>query len=108
MTQFTLLIFDDLEERPLVLLAGGGGEDGAQGARGAPLLADDLAEVVGRDAQLEDRRLVAGDLAHLDGVRVVDERPGDERDQILHRGTYLAAAAAARSAFLSSSRIVSD
>src|SRR5262249_25826927 len=48
-----LVFFNDVEVVFAVAAQAGGVEDGAQRARGAPLLADDLAQVAGGDAQLQ-------------------------------------------------------
>ena len=51
----------------------------------AALLADDLAQVLLRDLQLEDERVGLGDLLDLDLFRVVDEAPRQVIDQVAQR-----------------------
>ena len=61
----------------------GGAQRESQRSRRPALLADDVAEIVGMNAQLEGG-LVAGDAEHdhLDLLRMIDESLGHERDEV--------------------------
>ena len=63
-----------------------GGEDGAQRLRGAPLLADHLAEVLLGDLQLEHQGVRLGDLFDLDLLGTVDETARQVVDELAQRG----------------------
>src|ERR1051325_451646 len=65
------------------LLPGRRGER-AESARGAPLPPDDFAEVVGRHFQLDDELVAAIVRAGVHRVGIVDERLGDELDELFH------------------------
>ena len=43
------------------------------------------AEVVAPDGHLDDEIAVLLDLRHLDGVGILDQRPGEELDQVAHQ-----------------------
>ena len=75
---------DDLDEDALSFLDAIGLHDGAQRLGRAALAADHLAAVVLGDAQLEDDRVVVLlELVNLDLVRLVDQGPGEELEQLL-------------------------
>ncbi len=74
----TPLLLEDLEDGARTVLRGGGGEHLPQRARGAALLADDLAEVFDRDLELEHERAVFLDGMHLHLVGTIDEVAGEE------------------------------
>jgi hypothetical protein len=73
---------EDVERVAAMELHADGAENGANRTRGAALLADDFADVLGRDAETEDGALVAADGLDLDGSRFVYQRLGDFADQI--------------------------
>src|SRR5688572_27177708 len=77
------LLLDDLEDRALAQLGRGSREDRAHRPGRAPLLADHLAEVFLGDLELEDGGLFSLDLVDLDGLGTIDQRRGDEGDQLL-------------------------
>src|SRR5262245_39510751 len=80
----TRKLLEDFEDGPLVLLGGGGLEQLAHGARGAALLADDLAQIVLGDGELVDGGAVLVELLDLDLVGLVDQGLGDEEDEVFH------------------------
>ena len=62
----------------------GGGQQRAHCARRAALAADDFAEVELGDFQLDDRRLIALVRPDSHRVGIVNERFGDELDELFH------------------------
>src|SRR5580692_4451085 len=92
-------LIDDVEVSPPPELGRHRGEDGAHRLRGAPLLADDLPDVVLRDAKLDDAVVITGDLGDLHLIGLVDQLHGDGVNQIFERHDstdgYLAATAGA-------------
>ena len=79
-----VVLFEDVERVAMVQLHADGAEDGAYRARGAPLFADDLADVVRRDPQLQDRVIVAVDGCDFDCRRLIDQGDSDLPDQFSH------------------------
>src|SRR5689334_8385258 len=73
---------ESVEDGAAAALLPGRREERAERAGGAPLPADDFAEVVGRHLQLDDELIAAIVRAGVDRVGIVDERFGDELDQI--------------------------
>ena len=63
-----------------------GAQNGAHRTGGAALLADDLAHILRRHAQLEDGAFVAADGLDVDSFRLIDQRPGDLADQFALTG----------------------
>src|SRR4051812_19055763 len=57
-------LLQDFQRVTLFQLHAGGAQDGADGARRPALFADDLAKIVRRDPQLEDRALFAFECVH--------------------------------------------
>jgi hypothetical protein len=75
---------DDLDEDSLSFLGAIGLHDCAQRIRSAALAPDHLAAIVLGNTQLEDDRvLVLLELVNLDLVRVVDQSPCEELEQLL-------------------------
>ena len=70
---------DDVEGEAALEFHAGGTEDGAQGARGATLLADDFADVAGGDVETEDGGLLIGKDFDSNRICVVDQGPSDFR-----------------------------
>jgi hypothetical protein len=75
---------NDLQKSALVRAGAAGTDDRAERAGDASLAADDLADVLGRDAQLEDDDAVPFDSLDTDLVRVVHETPCQVLDELLH------------------------
>src|SRR5205085_12272639 len=74
----------NVEHGAAAALLSGRREERAERAGGAPLASDHLAEVVGRYFQLDDELVAAIVGAGVDRVGVIDERFGDELDEIFH------------------------
>jgi hypothetical protein len=72
----------NLEDEPPPLARTAGPDHGAQGTRDPPLPADHLADIVFRDMEAEDERILALHLLHPDRVGVVDEVPSEVRQQV--------------------------
>src|SRR5437660_11344464 len=75
---------ENVENGAAAALLPGRREKRAESARGAPLPSDHFAEVVGRHFQLDDELIAAIVCGGLNRVGVVDERFGDELDQLFH------------------------
>ena len=84
MTPSAIRLIKNIEDVAPPRFLSGGGQQRAHCARRTALAADDFAEVELRDFQLDDRRLIA--LVRPDSYRVgiVDERFGDELDELFH------------------------
>src|SRR5919108_1439300 len=78
-------ILNELDQDAPVSTGGCRLGDRADRVGNAPSLADQPAEVVRSNRHLEHEVAVLLHLLHLDGVRVVDERPGEELDQVAHQ-----------------------
>ena len=65
----------------MVQLDADGAEDGAHRTRGATLLADDLAHVLGRDTEPENGVFVAVHGFDVDGCRLIHQGPRNFADQ---------------------------
>ena len=61
----------------MVQLHAGGAEDSAQGARGAALLADDLANVTGGDMEAKYGGVLVSKDFNPDRIRIIDEGPSN-------------------------------
>jgi hypothetical protein len=68
---------DDIEGEAALELHAGSAEDGAKGARGASLFANDLTNVAGSDVKAKDGGFLVGNCFDTDGVGIVDESPGN-------------------------------
>ena len=77
---------DDIEGEAALELHAGGAEDGSQGARGASLFANHLADIAGGDVETEDGSVLVGQDFNLDSVCFVDESPGNFQHKCLHLG----------------------
>jgi hypothetical protein len=78
------VLLDDFEREAVAVLHADGGEDGADGARGSPQLADDFADIFGGDAEAEDGASFFLDSVDKDLIGSVDERFRDLRDEGPH------------------------
>ena len=77
---------NDLEQGALVRAGSARAHDRAKRARDASLAADDLADVVGRDVELEDDVAVPLGPHDANLVRLVDEPPREVFDELLQSG----------------------
>lgn len=75
---------DDIQRETVLEFHAGGTEDGSQRARGASLLADDLADIVAGDMQTENDSVLLAENLHSNGVRIVNQSTGDLSHQSLH------------------------
>src|ERR1019366_6319009 len=78
-------LVDDVEVGSPPELGRYGREDGPHRLRGASLLADDLADVVLRDAKLDDAVVVPGDLGDFHLIRAVDQLHRDGVNELFER-----------------------
>lgn len=76
-------LLEDVENGALVEPSRGGGEERSHRSRSPALFPDDLAKVVWCHSELQHDGTVFFDDVHLDGVRIVDQRARDVRDQVL-------------------------
>jgi hypothetical protein len=75
---------NDLQKSALVRAGAAGPDECAKRAGDAPLTADDLADILGRDAELEDDNAVPFDPIDADLVGVIDEALRQVLDELLH------------------------
>ena len=68
----------------LAIALGDGLDNGADLLGNAALTADDLAHVVGGDAQLQRQFLIALDLRDGDRIGIINEVSGDVEQQVFH------------------------
>jgi len=80
--QLLVVLFEDVEREAVMQLHADGSENCAHRACGAALFADDLADILRRDAQLEDGVFIAVDGLDLNGGWLVHESLGDFPDQV--------------------------
>src|SRR6187431_1523659 len=76
-------LVDDVEMSTPADFGRSGGQNRPHGLGGTPILADDLADVVLGDLELDQRIVIALDFSHLDAVGVVDQSLGDRCNQFL-------------------------
>ena len=72
----------DLEDEPAAVARSAGPDDRPKSARDPPLAPDHLADVLLRDMEAEHNGVVGLLLLDPDGVGVVDELPGEVREQL--------------------------
>src|SRR5206468_3056344 len=78
-------ILNELDQHAPVGAGGCGLGDRADRVGDAPSLPDQPPEIIGSDRHLEHEVAVLLDLLDLDGVRVLDQRAGEELDQVAHQ-----------------------
>src|SRR5574337_272221 len=79
-----LLFLNDFEDDLAIGTRGRRVEDGADGFRGAALLANDAPKVLFGHLEFQHGGRIALGLLHFDGIRVIDQRAGKELYQFLH------------------------
>src|SRR5712691_6470253 len=84
MTPTAIRLIKNIEDISPARFLTGSREQRAHGARRAALTPDDFSEVVGGDLELDDGGLVALVRANSHRVGIVDQRLGDELDQLFH------------------------
>jgi hypothetical protein len=73
---------DDVEVHATPRLRRYGRENGSHRLGRSTLFADDLADIVARDAELDDAVVVPGNLGNVDLLRMIDQLDGDASDEL--------------------------
>jgi len=80
----SLRLLENFQREPAVQLHARRAKQRANGSRGAALLADDLAQVAGRNFQLQHRDLLALHLANGDFVGQINQSLRDVFNKLFH------------------------